>query len=351
MPSDESRKRARKTKGIAVVNRIKKSVDVKTILEHYKAKRVKKSSGDFINCSCPLPSHGGEDSSPSFGIVDAKGTDKNGNYKCFKCGGGDIIDFIKKMEGTDFHGAKNFLTSLGGIEDPYSEGLLDREVNEIKEEEETNDLENIRQTFIPPILNNNLYVARYLVENESRNFDFKRAMKIIERFKIGIGWYFGKIRIIVPIFDHYGNLITFFAQNADDNSDKLFAKGAKTGLLLFALNHFVKKTNRIILTEGIWDALKIISYGLPAVASFSTSFTPQQANLIVSYFDEVYVAFDADKGGRKGTEKVAKLLYPTVSIKMVELPDEKDPCNCTKTELKKAINKAKNMQFFDEDLL
>lgn len=54
------------------------------------------SSNGWYNTNCPLPGH--DDSSPSFGVNREKGT-----FHCFGCGAsGDLISFIRKMEGLSF---------------------------------------------------------------------------------------------------------------------------------------------------------------------------------------------------------------------------------------------------------
>lgn len=68
-----------------------------------------KKSGDWINASCPLPSHRGKDSNASFGYNCSEGT-----YNCFVCGGGDAIDFLIHM-GLGYDNAKDLLLKESGL--------------------------------------------------------------------------------------------------------------------------------------------------------------------------------------------------------------------------------------------
>ena len=282
---------------MSFVNLLRKRADVKKILEHYNL-RNQKPNGTYINGSCPLPSHNSPDNKPSFGMQDSPGTAWNGFYKCWLCGKGDVIKFIREMEGCNFNQAVSILKQFSFDGDMYSIGILEKELDELNESVDNKVNQRIiEETFIPTMAEDDIFIAMYMVKNKSRNFEPKRVGKIIKDYSIGMAYYRGENRIVIPICDDSGQWISFFAQNPKENSDKLFPKKAPTGLVLFGLDKVKDKSTRVVLVEGIWDCLKVMSWGIPCVSSFSTSVSPEQSEILLNNFDEVYIAFDADEGG------------------------------------------------------
>jgi DNA primase len=328
------------------VDRIKRYININKILKHYKLENFIKSGQNWLNGSCPLPTHNGPDRNPSFGIYDKIGNEKNGNFKCFKCGKGDIIKFISIMEKLDFKNTIQFLNRFRATSDPYSFGVLEKELGELQEEREI-DEQDIKITYFPHIQDNILLISKYMIENESRNFHRRDIYSLVKNYYIGTAFYRNAVRIIIPILDEHGKWISFFAQNPLENKDKLFPKGAPTGRLLFGIDKWIGKSDYIILTEGVWDCLKVISFGKPAIASFSASFTEIQAEIIQEHFNTVYIAYDADEGGELGYTRVANYLFPIINIYRIKMP-HKDPCLCTRKEFIKAFNNAEKLKYHEE---
>lgn len=275
-------------------------------------------------------------------MKDEPGTSWNGFYKCFKCGSGDVIKFIRGMEACGYNEAMKTLKQFSFEGDMFSMGVLEKELEELSDDQNTPTERIARPTFIPSMWRDDLSIARYLVENSSRRFDKRRVFDIIRRFEIGVADYRGERRIIVPICGDDGAWLTFFAQNPKENGDKLFPKGAPTGLVLFALDRF-KRSDKIVLVESVWDCLKVVSWGIPCVASFSSSISPEQAELLLQHFQKVYIAFDSDEGGDKGTERLVEFLYPSTTLYRVDLPDGYDPCDCSKKTFITALKSAERV--------
>jgi DNA primase len=328
------------------IDKVKRYINVNKILKHYNLINFTKSGQNWLNGSCPLPSHNGPDNNPSFGIYDKIGDDRNGNFKCFKCGKGDIIKFISIMEKLDFKNTIQFMNRFRATSDPYSLGALEKELSELKEDEEENEIE-IKATYIPHIQENMGLISKYMIEDGKRNFHKRDICNLIKNYYIGVSYYRGAIRIIVPIADEHGRWVTFFAQNPNDNPDKLFPRKAQTGSLLFGIDKWVGKSDYIVLTEGVWDALKVAAFGYPSVASFSASFTEKQGELISEYFNTVYVAFDMDEAGEKGFINVANSLFPIINIYRIKMP-KKDPCLCSRKEFIRAFNRAEKLEYHEE---
>lgn len=70
-----------------------------------------RKNGDWWNGKCPLPSHGGRDSNPSFGI-----NIKSGTYNCFACGSGDALDFLMNTGSMSYENARELVIRLSGVD-------------------------------------------------------------------------------------------------------------------------------------------------------------------------------------------------------------------------------------------
>lgn len=85
----------------------------------------------------------------------------------------------------------------------------------------------------------------------------------------------------------------------------------------------------VIITESIIDALSLMTLGYRnVIASYGAQgFTDEIREALVSAKTEkLYIAFDADSGGNRGTSKIVEKLKGTaLQIYRIELPDGQDP--------------------------
>jgi hypothetical protein len=101
-------------------------VDIVEILEDEYDLYFQESSGDWFNTNCPLPGH--EDSSPSFGV-----NRETGAYHCFGCGeSGDLLSFIRKMEGLSFRQGLERLFAITGIDPEKENNDIYRTLRDLK---------------------------------------------------------------------------------------------------------------------------------------------------------------------------------------------------------------------------
>jgi DNA primase len=101
-------------------------VDIVEVLETEYDLFFTTQSGGWFNTNCPLPGH--DDSSPSFGVNQEKGT-----FHCFGCGAsGDLISFVRKMEGLGFKQALERVMIITGINPDVELGKTYRALKDIK---------------------------------------------------------------------------------------------------------------------------------------------------------------------------------------------------------------------------
>src|SRR2546428_13319474 len=101
-------------------DRVKQQAGIVRVVGEYI--RVKKSGQNFTGL-CPFHA----EKSPSFAVHPAKQ-----KYHCFGCGvGGDVFDFIARIEKTDFLGATKILAARAGVS---LERLPDHEAERLRSE-------------------------------------------------------------------------------------------------------------------------------------------------------------------------------------------------------------------------
>ena len=142
----------------------------------------------------------------------------------------------------------------------------------------------------------------------------------------------------LPIFSvQYEPLIAFL--HTDKNGaigmvkycnirDKNFFTEKEPSAIPFPIPHVLETyedSDFIILCEGQWDALTLLSHGYPALTvpmgTADDSFIQTQWNLLHS-FSKIYLAFDPDTPGRNFTKKVAPRLE--TQPKLIQLPEGED---------------------------
>lgn len=347
-----------KTEGCVNMN------DMKEIIEEIKARcDIASVIGDYIkiqpsgqNYKALCPFH--VEKTPSFHISTAKQV-----YKCFGCGeGGDVINFVMKMENLDFMDAVRLLANRCGIDINFN---IDEETKQkIELSKKYQDIHTEAARF---------YFSN-LVKSKNRGYDYLRNRglddKTIKRFGLGYSqdsWnslmdylieekgysqeellecgligkstktdkYYDKFRnrVMFPIFDYRGNVIGFGGRVLDDSLPKylnspdtlIFNKRHNLYGLNFARKNLSSRT--VILVEGYMDLISLYQYGIKiAVATLGTALTSQQARLIKRYADNVIISYDSDGPGTKASLRAIDILVEAgLSVKVLDLKDAKDP--------------------------
>ncbi len=135
-----------------------------------------------------------------------------------------------------------------------------------------------------------------------------------------LGW--NGSRITIPIFDRKGEVTSFkLAKDPDDRSrsPKMMASPGATAEL-YGWGSLAGQPAQITICEGEFDGLVLEAQGLKAVTSTggAGTFRREWAKEFEG-IPEVYVCFDRDEAGRKGAERVGRLIR---HAKIVELPEE-----------------------------
>lgn len=135
---------------------------------------------------------------------------------------------------------------------------------------------------------------------------------VIDQYKLGYGQFYRKQWITIPIKDIYGNYAFFkLRQDPDDGSDKItYPKGIEAQL--YDWENLIKPNNRLIICEGELDRLLLQSQMISAITSThgAGTFKQEWVDKFIKNQEikAVYICFDRDEAGRKGAERVAKMV-------------------------------------------
>ena len=337
------------------LNELKRRNDIRTVVSRYISI---KGTGKNPKGLCPF--HG--EKTPSFTLY----TDSDSFY-CFGCGvGGDVIRFTMLIENLDYAEAVKLLAERSGIEVPpdgIDDGFLKLKNTVLSINRETARFFNSYMMSTAGKKGYSYFKDRRLADATIRHFGLGYApdswtaladhlrnkgfhendmitANVVYRGKNGRVYDRFRNRAMFPVIDLRGNVIAFSGRKMPDSDDtSKYVNTSDTPVYkkshnLFALN-FAKEhcKENLILCEGQMDVIALHQAGFcNAVAPLGTSFTSEQAQLISRYTPEVIITMDADSAGQKATEKAMGILSRAgVSVRVVRIPDGKDPDEFMKT--------------------
>ena len=334
---------------MSVYDEILSSSSITNILEYYGLKINKNK------CTCPFHN----DSHPSMMINTNKGI-----AKCFACGsGGNAISFIQKYETEINHNAISTVEAMQKAIDIQHLNITIPQNNTVElteEQKKQKRLSNILKDVITICENNLKYKSidskRTLAYLKDRNL----SEKVINNFHIGFNLDYNNItnellkkyqlkdlievgitketnndyidifskRIMIPIFDQYGNPVGFGARVLDNNTKPKYINTMATPLfnkseILFNY-HKAKSFARdyeIIILEGYMDVISSNEIGFSnTVGIMGTALTKEQIELIKKLKCEVTLSLDNDDAGKKAMIRVIPdLLKENLEVNVLDI--------------------------------
>jgi len=283
-------------------------------------------------------------------------------FKCFGCGvGGDIFEFIMKMEGLEFLEAKKELAKKAGVvlavythQDSGQKSRLLKAMDLAKKYYHyvllnSESAKPVLAYLVERGLTEDTIVdwqIGYSPEGWSSVYDFlkKRGLTDEEIFlaglslkkKTGFGFYDRfRGRIMFPIDDASGHTVAFTARvspqnEATENLGK-YINSPQTDIydksrIVFALSKAkseIKSQNSVVIVEGQMDAITAHQHNFKnVVASSGTALTLDQFKLIKRYTNNFLFALDSDAAGQTATIK-GEALAKTLDLYIVESADER----------------------------
>ncbi len=334
---------------MSAYDEILSSSSIVNILEYYGLKVSRNK------CTCPFHN----DTHPSMMVNTNKGI-----AKCFACGsGGNTISFIQKYETEINHNAISTLEAMQKAIDIQHLNIIIPQNNTVpltEEQKKQKTLSNILKDAITVCENNlktkNIDSERTLDYLKSRNL----STQIINNFHIGFNPTYDNItnnllskynmkdlinvgitkeskndyidifshRIMIPIFDQYGNPVGFGARVLDSNSKPKYINTMATPLfnkseLLFNY-HKAKSFARdyeIIVVEGYMDVISANAMGFAnTVGIMGTALTKEQIELLKKLKCEITLSLDNDDAGKNSTIRIIpELLDEGLEVNVLDI--------------------------------
>lgn len=278
---------------------------LKSELTNDKLSVVENKSG-WIRVTCP--SHaGGHEEHPSCGVYCGDGETEYGFMHCFTCGeSGHLWHFVAQCFDSSDDFGKEWLVSNFGHK---------------------NDFENIELEEI--VLPTRSSTKEYLDESILDTFQSwhpymetrKLSKKVCELFKIK---YDPKTECIVfPVYDE-NNKLWMLTRRSVKNKHFYIDKDKEKPVYL--INYIRDKgIKEVTVVESQINALTCMSWGIPAVATFGCNITPKQIDILnKSGLKHIYICYDGDAAGKKGTKKLIEKLNKDILVDVIVMDQGKD---------------------------
>ena len=360
------------------VEEIKSQLDIVDIVRDYvKLEKV----GSNLRANCPFHA----EKTPSFFVSPSRQS-----WRCFGgCNdGGDMFDFIMKIEGVEFYEALKILADKAGVE------IKKRDPEKKSKRKKLYDIYQLATQFFETQLENSkrgkkakkYLLSRGISEDSIKDWRLgysPDSWQALSEFLISKGFKRDEIveaglaikkddhsydrfrgRIMFPIMNSTGKPIAFGGRIfGDDENTAKYLNSPQTPLydkskILYGLDKAkieIRRRDYSILVEGYTDVIMSHQVGFKnTVASSGTALTERQLKSISRYSSNLITAFDMDDAGasatKKGIEMARKLDF---DVKVVSLPGEGDPADIIEKDEKKwkdAVRNSKEiMAFYFED--
>lgn len=339
---------------------IKSRLDIVDVVGEYV--RLKQSGQNWKGL-CPFHN----EKTPSFMVHPTKQI-----WHCFGCGlGGDIFEFIEKIENIDFPEALEILARRAGVE------LTRQSTGGLTSNKRTRlfNLLTAASSFYEEQLKTAAVAKQYLVKrglseevvkefglgyapaewDKLSNYLRQQGFSVEELLAAGIsirsergpGIYDRfRGRLMFPIRDTQGRVSGFGGRTLDPEASEAKYLNSPQGavynksLLLYNLDKakdYIRSSGYAVLVEGYMDVIGCWQVGIKnVVATSGTALTFEQIKLLKRYTNEIRLCFDADLAGETAAQRGIDLaLSAELEVKVVILSQGKDPDEAAKIDASK----------------
>lgn len=326
---------------------------------------LKKAGHASFKGLCPFHS----EKSPSFNVHE----DRQFFY-CFGCqAGGDVITFVRELNGYSFVEAIRHLADRAGLQVPElrpqspGSGLPRRPRVSKTERDLFYEIGAIAQRFFAETLQTMEGTAcrEYLrqrgvdakaterfglgfapdrwdgliarLQAEQVPAELAETLGLIVRKSSGGGFYDRfRNRLTFPIRSNAGDVIAFGGRTLSTEKDvakyvnspdsPVYSKG-DTLFGMYEARQAIRREGWTIVVEGNLDLVRLSQFGLEnVVAPMGTALTPVQCNLLNRLTPRAVLLYDGDRAGRAAAEKAVPLtLAEGLMANVAVLPDGEDP--------------------------
>ncbi len=317
-----------------------------------------KKSGSNYACCCPFH----HEKTPSFVVTPSKQM-----FYCFGCHEhGNAIDFLKKYKNLSFVEAVEDLARFAGLEVEYEQGsynpekadrykkyyeLMDRvaaffthTLNTPKGAQGMEYFVRARQLSVDTIQKARLGFApnewdalRAGVCRDESEYKILIELGLVKE-RDGRTYSMFRNRVMIPIFDRRGRVISFGGRTLGDDKPKymntseslIYRKRQELFGLYEALRDNNNRPPRLVVVEGYMDVIAVRQAGCSyAVASLGTATTKEQLKTMFQYTKQVVCCYDGDAAGRAAgwhaLQTVTPIMEDGTEIRFAFLPSTDDP--------------------------
>ena len=305
-----------------------------------------------------------KEKTPSFYVNDDKGF-----YHCFSSGKhGDLISFLQETERLSFPEAVERLAGEAGVPMPVQDARSveeDRRRNSLQDWLEAaavwfegelkrpagqaaraylakralpeGDWKRFRLGYAP---SGRTALKDYMVQKGARPADLVQAGLLIAPEDGGAPYDRFRDRIIFPITDMRGRVISFGGRALDPEAKAKYLNGPETDLfsksqVLYGMYDARKLLGAgeadapLVVVEGYMDVIACQRAGVAAVAGMGTALTDEQIALMWRFHPEPTLCFDGDEAGRRAAARAIDRALPQLkagrSFRFAAVSGGKDP--------------------------
>lgn len=284
---------------------VRKNADFAAVLSSYGIKMIKdgQKKGQF-KAFCPFH----DDQDPSMKV----NTDKN-IFNCFPCGaGGNILDFVMKMDGCEVREAALKLAEKSDVATPVSKKTATSKPRKQAEKPQED----------PDGVPYNKPLTFELTDLQTDHpFIKERGLtpEMISTFGLGIAKRgMMKGRLVFPIHNAEGELVAYCGrlvegEESDDDPKYKQPPNFRKELELFNWHRRdewqTEEDQYLILVESFLSVVKLHTWKYPVVSPMGRSLSKNQIEMIVAEnYDEVILLLDGDDPGRAAVTTVGRQL-------------------------------------------
>lgn len=290
-------------------------------------------------------------------------------YKCFGCGkGGNVITFVQNYEKISFHEAVKLLAEQAGIKfNIYPEDERNIQIRKGLKEVYSKVLEFYHKQLINPNSEPADIALSYALSrmseedikrmkigfspsNQEGNLLFKYLkkdfnQKLLQNSGLFTAKYhiydFFRSRLMIPIFDQFGDCATFSSRAIPLESGKVlgdykehpkYMNSPETRLFnkrrtLYGLNwakEEIGKKDFVIIVEGFNDHSQVYNEEYKnVVGTIGTAFTDEHLEILKRHTNNFHLCMDSDEAGFKATKRITKMAWDQgINVKVINLREE-----------------------------
>lgn len=327
---------------------IKREVSIEAVARRYGFDLKKTKNG--VGGPCRLPTHESKDSKASFWInvgcnfwiCHSNSCQANREGKK----GGDVITFVRWMEGSDYYdAAKKLMEDFHVVPYPNGNGATAKPPSAVPANEAREKKPEPHKAEAP--LANKLLKFQDGLQKIDHKHEYlrKRGIKPETAQAFGVGHYPGNssvikdpYRMVIPIRNAKGELVAYVGRALDDTADKYhFPSGFHKTLELFNLHRVSDQVSTVLVVEGFFDALKLYQAGYQNVVGLMGCTMSKYQEDELARFQNVILMLDGDKAGREGAQAILQRLSHRTFVKVIDLPDGAQPDGLSSAKIKEII--------------